>query len=155
MLRKHLEQIYKGQGENKASQLLYQKRLWINLLLERKGLETSSITASLTQIILQQMPCSQKKNRLTMIHTFTTKFITMTIHSCHACCLLMRKRARGARTTFVTGRKWHQWIWCFRTRNGTSFLCMEIGKTNKLQTRSQRVTTTLTRSVSCDVPLLY
>ena len=27
--------------------------------------------------------------------------------------------------------------------------CMEIGKTNKLHTRSQRVTTTLTRSVSC------
>lgn len=61
---------------------------------------------------------------------------------------LKQKHVRGARTTFVTSREEYH-IWCLRTRDDTTFRCMEIGKTNKLQTRSQHDTITLNRSISC------
>ena len=70
MLPKHLEQIFKGQGKKKGLAKCFSRSVCENLLSERKILETSSITAPLKQMILQQMACIQK-NRLAMLHTFT------------------------------------------------------------------------------------
>ena len=143
-LRKHLEQICKGQGKKKASRTALAEAFVNKSVAGKKGSRNKFHyrPSNANDSAANAMQSEESSNNAEYVYNEI-------YHHPFVLCMLPSdaKTCKGCKNDFCHMQKIIPFDLVFSHKE--RYYYMEIGKTNKLQTRSQRVTTMLTQSVSC------